>query len=543
MIIGPHTFEEFKEIARRFHGFPAPGLLLGGYMVENAKARMPEGVLYEAMVETGKCLPDAVQLLTVLSVGNGWMRVVNLGRYALSLYDKYTGAGWRVYLDSDKLDHWPHMQSWLIKSTPKKDQDTEALYREIEAAGDTVCSAYPIQIHERFLGKSSMGEIGWCPVCREYYPTRDGAVCRGCQGDAPYASIPGFPGIGQHRAQPHAVSLEEAVGKTAVHDMTRIVPGETKGPAIQAGQVITGGDLCRLQQMGRERVYVREELGGVDGFVHENDAVLAFAEAMAGEGVTYTAPPKEGKIDFRASQSGLLVVDIERLRGFNCLPDVMCATRQSDIYVEKDKAFAGTRAIPLYLSEDRFEAALAVLRDGPLLRVEPLRPMDIGILVTGSEVFKGLIEDKFAPLIRGKVEHFGCRVCAEEVVPDDRETIAAAVARLQEAGAQLIITTAGLSVDPDDVTRAGLLDAGMTDMVYGAPLLPGAMTLIGRVGSSRILGVPACALFYKTTSLDLLLPRLLANRPITRAALAEMADGGFCLSCTVCTFPKCPFGK
>lgn len=543
MDIGPYTFSEFKEIARRFHGYPAPGLLLGGYMVESAKAKMPEGVLYEAVVETGKCLPDAVQILTVLSVGNNWMKIVNLGRYALSLYDKYTGEGWRVYLDGDKLQDWPHMKSWLTKSTLKKDQDTEALFAEIELAGDTVCSAHPIQIHERFLGKAGMGTIGLCPVCREYYPTRDGAICRGCQGDAPYASTTGASGIGEHRAQPRAVSLEQAVGKTAAHDMTRIVPGESKGPAIQAGEVITGGDLCRLQQMGRERVYVEEEVGALDGYVHENEVVLAFAERMAGTGVSFTTPPREGKVDFRADRDGLLVIDREQLKAFNSLPDVMCATRQSEIFVAQDKTLAGTRAIPLYISRSRFTDAQAVLDKGPLLRVLPLRRMPVGILVTGSEVFQGLIEDKFAPLIQGKVAHFGCPVAAEETVPDDAKAIAGAVRRLREAGAELIVTTAGLSVDPDDVTRQGLLDAGLTDMLYGAPILPGAMTLLGRIGDTRVLGVPACALFYKTTSLDLLLPRILAQRPITRADLAEMAEGSFCMSCTVCTFPKCPFGK
>lgn len=543
MNIGPHTFEEFMDVARKFHGYPAPGLLLGAYMVERAKALMPEDTLYEAVVETAKCLPDAVQLLTVLSTGNGWMKVVNLGRYALALYDKHTGEGWRVWLDAEKMEQWPHIKSWLLKEKPKHEQDTPALFAEIEQAGHSICSERAIRMHPRFLGKHSMGAIGACPVCREYYPVRDGAVCRGCLGDEPYRHSTRFAQPLEECPPIEAVPVEEAVGKTALHDMTRVVPGESKGAEFTAGQALTGGDLCRLQQMGRMNVYVQEHADLGDEWVHENDAVLAFAERIAGPGIGYDTPPKEGKIDFYPEQDGLLVVETALLTAFNCVPDVTCATRKSDIYVEKGKPVAGARAIPLYLSRENLHRALAVLEQAPLLRVQPLQPMKVGVLVTGTEVFQGSIEDKFIPLITGKVERFGCTVTTADVQPDDRAAISASVKRMLDAGVELLITTAGLSVDPDDVTRLGLKDAGLEDALYGAPLLPGAMTLLGRIQNTAIMGVPACALFHKTTSFDLLLPRVLAKREITRQDLAAMAEGGFCLSCNVCTFPKCPFGK
>jgi formylmethanofuran dehydrogenase subunit E len=172
-----------------------------------------------------------------------------------------------------------------------------------------------------------------------------------------------------------------------------------------------------------------------------------------------------------------------------------------------------------------------------------MRKARVGILVTGTEVFKGLIEDKFIPIIRNKVEKLGCRVVETDIAPDERKAISQSAERLLAAGADLIVTTAGLSVDPDDLTLDGLLDAGAEDFIYGAPILPGAMTMLARIGRTQIIGVPACALFYKKTSFDLLLPRLLAGIKITRLDLAEMADGGFCLNCKSCTFPKCPFGK
>ncbi len=543
MNIGPYTFEEFKEKAAAFHGYPAPGLLIGGYMVEYAKSLLPEGTIFDAVVETGKCLPDAVQLLTLCSIGNSWMKILNLGRYGLALYDKYDGKGVRVWLDVNKLDDWPEIKAWYLKTRPKKEQDTELLFKQIEEAGHTVCSQRPVVMAPYYLQRPPMRSIVSCPSCGEPYPQADGAICRSCGGESPYVAGPDM-----HDCMPGpamtAVPVEEAVGKTALHDMTRIEPGASKGPEFTAGQAITAGDVCRLHQMGRSRVYLEEDAADMgEDWVHENEAALAFAQRMAGQNVVCDATPHEGKINFAAETDGLLVIDTTRLEAFNMLSDVMCATRQNYTLVEKGKNFAGARAIPLYLAQDRFSSALAVLGSEPLFNVTPLRQAKFGVLVTGTEVFQGLIEDKFIPIISAKAEALKCPVIATDIVPDDRQAIADSAKAMLDKGVELLVTTAGLSVDPDDVTRHALIDAGLTDYVYGAPLLPGAMTLVGRMGQARVLGVPACALYYKTTSLDLLLPRLLAGLNVSRQDLARMAEGGFCLSCRSCTFPKCPFGK
>lgn len=541
MNIGPYTFQEFKDKAAAFHGYPAPGLLIGGYMVEMAKAALPAGILFEAVVESKKCLPDAVQLLTLCSTGNGWMKIVNLGRYAVSLFDKYSGEGVRVSVDLGQLHNWPQIRGWFLKLVPKKDQDTEELFREIEAAGDSILRLETITVHQRLLGHSHMTRIEACPVCREAYPVSDGAICRGCQGEAPYISS--RPTEDCDRPRPKSVPVAEAVGRKALHDMTRIEPGQSKGPEFLAGQTITAGDVCRLQQMGRNTVFVQDETLPDGLFVHENDAALAFARRMAGPGIKCSGEPREGKIDFHADHSGLLQIDLQALERFNLTPNVMCATRQQHALVESGRLVGGTRAIPLFLTRENFSRALSALGDGPLISVLPLRQARVGVLVTGTEVFQGLIEDRFAPIIRAKVEALGSSVVGEDIVPDDRQAIADGVRKLLALGADLIVTTAGLSVDPDDVTRKGLEDAGLTEALHGVPLLPGAMTLIGRMGEVQVLGVPACALFFKTTSLDVLLPRLLASAPITRRDLARLAEGGLCLQCNTCTYPKCTFAK
>lgn len=541
MNIGQYTFKEFKQRAKEFHGYPAPGLLIGGYMVEAAKARLPEGTLFEAMVESGKCLPDAVQLLTVCSIGNNWMKIKLLGRYAVSLYDKYTGEGFRVAIDQQKLEAWPEIKGWFMKLKPKAEQDTDKLFAEIEAAGDTICSVRPITIDKKYLGHGHMSAIDVCPVCGEAYPTSDGPICRGCQGEAPYATME--DAICLDDAPPlRAVPVEQAVGKKALHDMTGIVPGESKGPLTSAGDTLAAGDVCRLQRIGKHHVFVQEDLPG-DEWVHENDAVRAFAKRMAGQGITYDPDPQEGKINFFAEHAGLLSIDLDSLNRFNLSPDVMLTTRHDGSLMPQGKGVAGTRAVPLYISREKFSRALAALGDGPVFEILPLRKAKVGILVTGTEVFQGLIDDKFIPIISSKVINLGCEVIKTDIVPDDRGAITASAKAMLDAGCDLIVTTAGMSVDPDDVTRTALADAGLHDAHYGVPMLPGTMTLVGRLGNARIIGVPACALFYKTTSFDVILPRLLAGQTITRRMLARLGEGGFCMNCKTCSFPKCPFGK
>lgn len=544
MNIGQHTFEEFKAKAAAFHGYPAPGLLIGGYMVELARRQLPAGTLFDAVSETAKCLPDAVQILTPCTLGNGWMRVLNLGRYALTLYDKFTGSGVRVWIDLERMAPYEEIHSWFLKLKKKADQDTELLFRQIETAGDTLCSHAPVQVDELYRKHRSMGRVGICPICREAYPALDGAICRGCQGEAPYGQTPcetpARPG-----PQLTAVPVAEAVGKKILHDMTRIVPGESKGVEFAKGHAISGGDVCRLQTMGRVHVFLEQD--APTGFVHEDEAARAFAKLMAGENVEFDETPREGKINFRSTVLGVFDLDRERLEAFNLVPDVMAASRHFGVLAEPGKALAGARAIPLFLSAESFRKAQAVLAGGPLFSVRPLRQARIGVLITGTEVFQGLIEDKFAPVIREKAERLGSQILVETVAPDDAERIAQAATAMLAQGADLIVTTAGLSVDPDDVTRKGLLAAGLTDWLYGAPILPGAMTLMGRLaseaGTAQVLGVPACALFHKSTSLDILLPRLLAGMEPKRSDLARMAEGGFCLNCRTCTYPKCPFGK
>ena len=157
--IGSYSFEDYLDLVKSFHGNVAPGLVIGGFMVEEARRRLPEGVLFDAICETRNCLPDAVQLLTPCTIGNGWLKVINLGRFAVILYDKYEGVGVRVWLDPAKTAAWPEVNGWYLKLKPKAEQDKELLLAQIKEVGPGLLSWQPVTIRPHLLNRKRRGRI------------------------------------------------------------------------------------------------------------------------------------------------------------------------------------------------------------------------------------------------------------------------------------------------------------------------------------------------------------------------------------------------
>ncbi|MBP1733987.1 MAG: formylmethanofuran dehydrogenase subunit region [Deltaproteobacteria bacterium] len=184
-----YTFEEFVEVVRSFHGFEAVGVLIGGFMVDEAYRHLPQGRLFDALCETPKCLPDAVQLLTPCTLGNGWLSVVNVGRYALTLYDKETGVGVRVFIDPAKLEQWPEIRAWFFKLKTKKEQDLARLLYEAKTAGASICGTQLVKVPHRLRDKKHRGQFAICPQCKESYPFDDGLVCLACSGEEMYEQV------------------------------------------------------------------------------------------------------------------------------------------------------------------------------------------------------------------------------------------------------------------------------------------------------------------------------------------------------------------
>jgi len=337
------------------------------------------------------------------------------------------------------------------------------------------------------------------------------------------------------------VPVQEAVGTRLVHDMTEIRPGEFKGAAFKKGHTVCDGDICRLQKMGKNHLYL---LNLEEDEIHENQAAEILAKGLAGEGIQWENTPREGKITLHAAHDGILSVNIASLAAFNMIDDVMCATRHNHSLVKKGELVAATRAIPLVMQKTSIErAAQIALRNNGIITIKKVQPLKTGLIITGSEVYNGLIKDKFAPVLSKKLKALGSDVGCMEYVPDDSDRIKKAVLNHLDSGCELIILSGGMSVDPDDVTRVGIRKAGASEMYYGSAVLPGAMFLVGYINDVPLLGVPACGLFHKTTALDLILPRVMAGEHIGKKELAFLGHGGLCMNCDECIFPNCPFGK
>jgi len=337
------------------------------------------------------------------------------------------------------------------------------------------------------------------------------------------------------------IGLEEAVGTQLAHDITEIRPGEFKGPAFRQGHSVCEDDLCRLQRLGKNHLYV---IDLEEDEIHENEAAAILAHALAGDGVVWENNPREGKIDLYAAYNGLLNVDVPTLAAFNLVDEVMCATLHNHLPVKKGEKVAATRAIPLIMKRVAIERAAAIAsQNGGVVSVAALRQAKTGLIITGNEVYHGLIQDRFAPILTNKIEALGSEVTSLDFLPDDSEAIARTIRSHLSKGCDLLLLSGGMSVDPDDVTRHAIHQAGATEMHYGSAVLPGAMFLVAYLGETPLLGVPACALHHPVTALDLVLPRLLAGERPGKLELALLGHGGLCRDCPQCSYPHCPFGK
>jgi len=337
------------------------------------------------------------------------------------------------------------------------------------------------------------------------------------------------------------MKLKDAVGSQLVHDITEIRPGEFKGPAFKRGHTVCEADLCHLQRLGKNHLYV---LDLAEDEIHENEAAVILAAALAGDGVVWKDGPREGKINLLAERDGLLVVNTAALAAFNMVDEVMCATLHNHTLVKKGDLVAGTRAIPLVMKRTPIERAATIARqNGSVLSVKTMRSARVGLVITGNEVYHGLIQDRFAPILTEKVTALGSKVTARDFAPDDAEVINQIIRSQLEKGCDLLLLSGGMSVDPDDVTRHGIRLAGASEIHYGAAALPGSMFLVAYLGEVPLLGVPACGLYHRITVLDLVLPRILAGEKIGKAELAFLGHGGLCRDCSECTYPKCHFGK
>lgn len=337
------------------------------------------------------------------------------------------------------------------------------------------------------------------------------------------------------------INTTEAVGHVLCHDITQIIPGKVKDAAFRKGHIVTEEDIPILLSLGKEHLYVWEKQ---EGMLHENEAA-EILYSFCKNSHMIPSPVKEGKIELTAEISGLFKVDVERLNRINALGEMMIATRHTNFAVQAGDKLAGTRIIPLMIEKEKMDEAKKIAGDRPLLQLLPFGYRKAAIVTTGSEVYHGRIKDAFGPVIRAKLSEFDTKIIGQAIVNDEKEKITGVIRDYIAQGADLIICTGGMSVDPDDTTPSAIKDTGARLVLYGAPVLPGAMFLLAYYGEQNIpiVGLPGCVMYAKRTIFDLMLPRIMAGEILSAEDISILGHGGLCLNCAECTFPRCGFGK
>ena len=336
------------------------------------------------------------------------------------------------------------------------------------------------------------------------------------------------------------LSIEKAIGKPLAHDITRIIPGKSKGPAFKKGHILNKKDLAVLRVMGKRSVYVFQPK---KGYIHEDDAAKVLAEAFQKKRFTLEGP-SEGRFNVKARINGLFKINLNLLTFINQTETIICSTIHQNTVCFEGMTVAATRIIPVAVKESEFWPIVEEIKNkGPLLRLLPFSRKHVGVIVTGEEVFSGRVKDYSLDILSPKIQSLGGTIISHQICPDKKGAISRAIRRMEKDGCDVIITTGGLSVDADDVTLDGIISSGAQLVSYGSPILPGAMFALAYMGNIPVLGIPAALFYHKTTVLDVFLPRAMSEDTITREEIVSLGHGGLCLNCSKCRYPICPFGK
>lgn len=333
------------------------------------------------------------------------------------------------------------------------------------------------------------------------------------------------------------INVEEALGTILAHDITEIIPGKKKDVAFRRGKVIEKEDIEKLLDLGKRSLYVFE--GEIKG-VHENEAGMRIAQAIMDEHME-PLPPKEGKVQIISKVNGLFYVNDRYLYEMNRIKDILLSTVPNRHPVKPGDLVAATRIIPLYIKERELKKVERTGEQG-VIRISPFRQLKMGLVITGSEVYSGRIADG-SHVVEKKLKGYGLTVVDKKIVSDDIGMIRDAIMAQLDIGTDIVMTTAGLSVDPDDVTKEGIEATGAEVLFYGTPVFPGAMFLVARLKGKYILGAPACIYYNRYTVMDIILTRIMAGEKMHKKDMVKLSYGGLCLNCNVCHYPNCFFGK
>lgn len=336
------------------------------------------------------------------------------------------------------------------------------------------------------------------------------------------------------------IKTKDAIGHVICHDVTQIIRGKTKDAIFRKGHIIREEDVPVLLSLGKDHIYIWEKN---ENMLHENEAAEILYQLCKNKYMSPT-PIKEGKIELIADCDGLLKVDNNKLFAINSLGEMMIASRHGNFAVKKGDKIAGTRIVPLVIEKEKMERAKKIVGDKPIFEIKPFHEKKVGIVTTGNEVYNNRINDTFTPVIYDKLKEYKVEIIGQKICSDDPEIITNAIKELLREGADMIICTGGMSVDPDDKTPLAIKNVTDNIVTYGAPVLPGAMFLLAYYNKDiPIMGLPGCVMYARRTIFDLILPRVMVGDNISKEDFAHLGQGGLCLSCSQCTFPNCGFGK
>ena len=334
------------------------------------------------------------------------------------------------------------------------------------------------------------------------------------------------------------IRVEDAVGMTLCHDITAMYDG-FKGALFKRGHVIEAADIPRMLDIGKQTVFIWEPEAGE---VHEEDAAARMAAAMPVAGAHYEGP-SAGKMVLKAERAGMLRVNTALLRDLNSIGDITISTLPDHYPVAPGARIASMRIVPLVTQEAQIARLEALCKDNKVLDLLPYQPRKAGIIITGSEVYHGRIQDKFEAVARGKLSKYPCEIVGVAICDDDLDMLTGQARRLLDAGADLLIFSGGMSVDPDDLTPSAIRALGADVVSHGVPSQPGNMTLVAYLGDTAVLGVPGASIVMPTTIFDVVLPQIFAGVKFTKEELIGLGDGGLCQLCKSCHFPNCTFGR
>ena len=334
------------------------------------------------------------------------------------------------------------------------------------------------------------------------------------------------------------VKVQDAIGMTLCHDITAMVDG-FKGAAFKRGHVVTQEDIPRLLDIGKQHVFIWEENAGE---IHEEDAARRLSQMTAVDGAHYGSI-SEGKIQLFADQDGMFRVDKALLAAVNRIGDITITTLPDHYPVKAGDRLASMRIVPLVTEERQIAEAEALCAGKQLYDLRPFKPLKVGIIITGSEIYHGRIKDKFEHVARAKLAHYPAEILGVHVCDDELDMIVGAGRALLAEGAELLIFSGGMSVDPDDLTPSAIREMGAEIISYGVPSQPGNMTLVAYLDQAALLGVPGAAISRPTTMFDVLLPQIFCGDPLTKDDLIRLGEGGLCQMCDNCHFPNCTFGR